>query len=731
MKAGIRILQVVFAFAALLPACTAMAGELIYSQPEDNWTTFYSFVSTDGATSYEAADDFQVTGNIDRVVVNGYISNSTDQVLGVYVRFYQFGADGKPGALTGQYYLQAGDPNLKIEPTGAYWIDVKLTPPFSATGKTFLSVQPVTTGPWNWWNANHLHPAGQWVYTRSNSGTWSHPISIVTGQPYDSDLDMWLYGVVTGPPQLNSLSATSLPRSGYLEIFGVNFGASGKVLIDGLQSPFTKWTSSRIVAYVPESARLTTVPVQVITTGGASNTLNLLVTSRTASGRLKWRFRMDGPYSMVRPAIGPDGTVYSIDIFGHLYALSPDGGLKWVVRGAGDKGVAVGLDGTVFAGSEDSIKAYYPDGTSKWTFVQNPRAFILLGISVGPDGNIYGVATQGIGVFSLTPAGNLRWTQPEPYSRPIVDYAEIVFGPNGSNSQLYFSANNHTRALRLDGNPVFTLATRGQPEVGPSGSVHIGGGTYSPGGSLVWQFSTPLIPPVDAGSDGIIYGLSTALSLYGVNPNGTQRWHSTLPNYAKDPIVDPLNSQVILGGAVTLDQTGFVLSVGTSNGATLWTHQFPIENGFNQFVNTRAKFTLDGKTFYMITATATGDNNTSRSFINAIDAGAVTPPPPSKKLRSTNITLSAKLGNGVVTVTGNVTVKDENAAAVPGAMVYVQWTYPSGTVLSKSVLTNTQGIAQFQTSGKRGTYKLTVTNITKSSYTFDSAGSVLTKSITR
>ena len=62
--------------------------------------------------------------------------------------------------------------------------------------------------------------------------------------------------------------------------------------------------------------------------------------------------------------------------------------------------------------------------------MQTPRAFICLGVSVGPDGNIYSVGTEGPGVFSLTPAGTLRWQRPEAYDRRIVDYAEILFGPN-------------------------------------------------------------------------------------------------------------------------------------------------------------------------------------------------------------------------------------------------------------------------------------------------------------
>jgi hypothetical protein len=47
------------------------------------------------------------------------------------------------------------------------------------------------------------------------------------------------------------------------------------------------------------------------------------------------------------------------------------------------------------------------------------------------------------------------------------------------------------------------------------------------------------------------------------------------------------------------------------------------------------------------------------------------------------------------------------------------------------VSTDSTGIARFSTTGGRGTYTLTVGNITKTGYTFDAANSVLTKSITK
>jgi hypothetical protein len=82
-------------------------------------------------------------------------------------------------------------------------------------------------------------------------------------------------------------------------------------------------------------------------------------------------------------------------------------------------------------------------------------------------------------------------------------------------------------------------------------------------------------------------------------------------------------------------------------------------------------------------------------------------------------------------VIGKVTVKSENGVVVPVATVFVTWTLPGGALQNQTATTNPKGIARFDLSGGTGTYTLTVTNITKSSYTFDPANSILTRSITR
>jgi hypothetical protein len=736
--------KIIFIAALLSGVSTPARGsELLFTQNSDNQSTYGpSLVFPMGGANSELADDFNVTANIDRVMASGFIWGSVD-FQGVYVRFYEFGADNQPGALQQEYFLAAGDPKLVFNSLSGE-IDATLSPAFAATGRHFLSVQPLINY-WYWWSANTGAPHGQAFYFRDHTTgeAWHHGDNLNFN--VNADVAFYLYGTVTGPGLISSLSTNSVQRSGFLEIFGSNFGGDGTVLIGGLNAPVADWSSTRIVAYVPESAPLSTLPVQVVNGGGSSNTKSLGVTARPpTAGPVNWRFRMNGPYSMVRPVIAPDQTVYVIDAFFHLYALTPDGGLKWLARGAGDKGVALGPDGTIYVASESFINAFNPDGSAKWKFVQNPRSMTCLGVSVGPDGNIYSVGTEGPGVFSLTPAGALRWQQPEAYSRPIVDYGEIVFGPNGANQQLYFYANNHLRALRLDGTPVFTLANRfGQPAIGPDGSVHSPLAAYSPSGSLLWSFATPypynVFTPADVASDGIHYFGQNLSQLFALNSNGSQRWHVTLTNYVAGPIIDPLNTQLVIGSADTGDHAGFIISTSAQDGHELWRVVLPLEDptvfnptvgiyGFNQFVDTRARFTSDGRTAYLVTATATGDNNTSKSFVYSLSTsdGA---PPPIMKLRSTAIQLSSKpLSSNMVVVTGVVTVKDENAVAVSGAAVKITWQQPRGAIVAQSSSTSTRGNAQFQIRGSPGTYTLTVTSLAKSGCTFDPGNSVLSKS---
>src|SRR5262245_59423694 len=137
--------------------------------------------------------------------------------------------------------------------------------------------------------------------------------------------------------------------------------------------------------------------------------------SQARAASVRWRFEVDGQYILQAPAVAPDGNVAVVGSSGRLYSLTPQGTLRWSVPSiGGEGGPSIGPDGTVYVGSGNRITAVAPDGTVRWTFVEpGSGQGVIAGPTVGPDGNIYVVSDfGGLGAFSLSPAGQLRWSNP-------------------------------------------------------------------------------------------------------------------------------------------------------------------------------------------------------------------------------------------------------------------------------------------------------------------------------
>jgi len=87
-------------------------------------------------------------------------------------------------------------------------------------------------------------------------------------------------------------------------------------------------------------------------------------------GSLKWEFYA-WPDDVGGPAIGRDGTIYFVGVDsgkGHLYALHPDGRLKFRVEVGGDflsyviNPVTISFTGDIYVASRDALYAFYPNG---------------------------------------------------------------------------------------------------------------------------------------------------------------------------------------------------------------------------------------------------------------------------------------------------------------------------------------------------------------------------------
>lgn len=445
-----------------------------------------------------------------------------------------------------------------------------------------------------------------------------------------------------------------------------------------------------------------------------------------AEQHLLWRVQLAGVNARVRPVVGPDGTVYAVDTSDRLTAVAPDGTVRWTAEEAGGDGLDIGPDGTIYTANENWVKAWNPAGAAKWTFVQNPRAFVFPGIGVGPEGHVYGIGTSGMGVFALADRGDqaeLLWQTPEVYSRPIVSHTEIEFGPTaaGDGHQLYFYANGRTKALRTDtGDVVFSHGNNTFPRVSPvDGTWHGPTTAYAPDGSPVWTFDTPLASGTSAPElsvHGTHFAVNGGDDLYAVDPDGRIVFVTTLDEFAGLPNVDPTESVVLLpvGG---LGEPVAMKAVSASNGSPLWRMEFPLDpSGVNQSISSRVAYSADGSVAYVTTTTLTGNGPI---HLNAI---ATDPSIPSAStiLRSASVDVSGKFNRKGASATGVVIVTDQNRAPIAGAMVRATWTLPDGSTVPAAATSGGSGEARFSASfPERGIFTLTVTDIVLDGFVFD------------
>jgi hypothetical protein len=424
-----------------------------------------------------------------------------------------------------------------------------------------------------------------------------------------------------------------------------------------------------------------------------------------APQRVRWRVKLNGDYSMHSPGVGADGTIYVHLENGKLFAIAPSGARKWVFQ-AGLGGlvygpVEVGADGTIYvagivpdpagSGATGAIFALNPNGTLKWEFNATGQ-FIIAGPNIGPDGNIYAVADfPGIGLFSLTPAGQLRFS-----TGNFTDFGalgqEIAFGPG----RLYFSfdmaglgSQPSLFGYDLNGNEVFqaqNAANNSQAAVGPNGNVVIETfptiglslTAYSPAGTLLWsyhQFPSNTMEHPDVGPDNVVYSVRSLSTLFAVNPNGTERWRYMDPGILFQPRVGPRNDLLFMGGRVTYGAPGFFEAVSTA-GTPLWRVDLPDEPGFDPYGQlvpmTRPVFSPDGNTAYGVVDVA-GDGQNAYCFLYAIDVSPTGPvnTVPSVTLAATSPTTIAPGGS----VSFRATFTDPDAG--DGPWVH-QWRFGNG-----------------------------------------------------
>ena len=232
-----------------------------------------------------------------------------------------------------------------------------------------------------------------------------------------------------------------------------------------------------------------------------------------------WTVDMGAARVMASPTVGPDGVIYVANSMGMLFAVAPEGNVRWTAQtGATVKSApAVAADGTIYhATSDGKMYALSPQGQVKWTFDfgehLGPTPLVTSGNSgpgggggasgigsgaspaVGADGTVY-IGANNSNMYAVHPDGSLKWIFE--VERELAGiWTTPVLSPDGGT--IYFGANK--------------------------------GGVYAVNtetGARTWQF--PVYGSIYASSvldaRGVLYTASTIEHVYAVDSaRGEQIW---------------------------------------------------------------------------------------------------------------------------------------------------------------------------------------------------------------
>lgn len=304
-------------------------------------------------------------------------------------------------------------------------------------------------------------------------------------------------------------------------------------------------------------------------------------------GTIKWVYPLGDYYYGYQPAIGPDGTVYLYK--GDLFALNPDGAVKWTYSAeGGSKWAAIGPDGTIYIEQNEhetaKICALSSSGSLKWEFQIDTIRAVSTAFAIGAEGSVYFIIDNYLfsppksWLYSLTYDGALKWKKEITYAgTPAI----------GADGTIYVGDGGYLYAFDQNGNLKWAYQKGSwltSPAIGSDGTIYFCSGNYlcalSTNGALKWKYQTngsTYSPAI--GADGTIYVGSTtydpdeyypyASSLFAITPSGHLKWSLSL---SSDDYISHIESTPTVGadGMVYITHYPLGLCGFDENGNLKW-----------------------------------------------------------------------------------------------------------------------------------------------------------------
>ena len=262
------------------------------------------------------------------------------------------------------------------------------------------------------------------------------------------------------------------------------------------------------------------------------------------NGTLKWQRDTGSPITTT-PAVyySPDGenAQYNGRIYigledGRVLAITPSGGLAWTFN-AGSRinaSPALAADGTIYVGKEPSVLlAITPDGDLKWNRTMIGSVEGIHDPVVGPDGTIYFGTRDGDYFYAYNPDGSQKWAT---YQHPATQSAAAI----GRDGTIYFADNVCLNALWPNGDRKWSCfvghfgdVQEATPVIGHEDTIYVNANALhaiNPDGTSDWVFwhgpggPVPMVASVAVDSNGLIYAPALDGHIYCIAPGGTFVW---------------------------------------------------------------------------------------------------------------------------------------------------------------------------------------------------------------
>ena len=381
------------------------------------------------------------------------------------------------------------------------------------------------------------------------------------------------------PPTITVQPESKLIKSGETATFTV--AATGDPVMnyqwfEGSTGDRSKPVGSNSPSYTsPPLTRMTNYWLEVENASGKDISINAMASTGNVS-EVKWFYNtnptndhtLDGEI-MSGVGLAKDGTLYFGIEDARLYALKPDGTVKWItkVQAYQDQEDITNMisyatpvvadDGTIYINTLGYYGGYSksnnfgflwainPDGSEKWRYETgnfesgsgSMAPWLRGSAAIGHEGTIYVVSDDGV-LHAVNPDGTLKWKflayENKGWLRGLDGKPPVV----GLDGTIYFAAEGEFKLFDLSKREARLFA-------------------INPDGSLKWDFKlvegklfASEYPPA-IGPDGKIYvdnGEGTATMLYAINPNGTKAWEFPVGMLAASSPVVGADSTVYIGG---------------------------------------------------------------------------------------------------------------------------------------------------------------------------------------